>query len=321
MTGLELNRPEAVAAADAYAALPRPLFTRLPASYRYVPIGLRTAALSVLSRRAGEPAFPRWPIEPSMDPPSDTRPYAGRRAAVVITHDVDSREELDLVDGVRALDAERGLASSFGFVPRVSWPEAPLVERLVRTGAEVYWHDLGHDGRLPYLAPDAIRRELDAVAERSPWAMEQVRTFRAGQLLVSDALVDVVAERFAIDMSIPDTERGGPYGGVRGCGTVRPFRWRGMLELPATMPQDVFLRHVYRLTPPEIDAVWTAKLAHIVMVGGVAVINIHPRWIGARDPDLRACYLRLLDRIAADPELLVTTPAGLERAVSGSAVA
>jgi hypothetical protein len=319
VTRFELDRPEASAAADGYLLLPRPLFTRLPFSYRVVPLRARVALLAVVERvtsRSG--GFPEWPIEASLDTPTEAHPYAGRRAAVLLTHDIDSRGELQLIDSVRALEAERGLVSSFGFVPRESWPDERRARAIVDAGGEVYWHDIGHDARLPYLGIDGIRRAFDEVARGSPWATRIMRAFRAGQLLVSADLIAVVAERFAIDMSIPDTERGGPYGGVHGCGTVRPFRWRGLLELPATMPQDAFVRHVYRMTPPEIDALWAAKLDHIRAVGGCAVLSVHPRWIIDRDLALLGCYTRLLDRIAADDDLFVTTPSGVEAVLAAA---
>ena len=141
--------------------------------------------------------------------------------------------------------------ASFGFVPRVSWPTEDMARGLVADECEVYVHDVAHDGRLPYQTRDVIRTAFRRLFDASPWAGELMRTFRAGQLLCSPVLMDVLAEYFAVDMSLPDTERAGPYGGNAGCGTVLPFHFHGLLEIPVTMPQEVFLRQVYGLSADE----------------------------------------------------------------------
>jgi hypothetical protein len=309
---LALDRPAATDAAERYLHLPRPLFTRLPVSYRLVPLSIRTRILRLLARiRSAEPRFPAWPIEPSIDIGVSGGGYAGRRAALVITHDVDSRPELDLIEGLRSLERRLGVVSSWGFVPDQSWPTEDQARRLVDEGCDVYWHDIGHDGRLPYLPIDDIRAAFDRVASQSPWAPTLMRAFRSGQLLASTALMDVVAERFAVDLSIPDTERDGPYGSTAGCGTVFPFRFRGVLELPLTLPQDVFLREVYGLSAEETLAAWTDKLAHVKLVGGVAVLNVHPIWANASRPDMLGAFERFVRAAAADDDLLITTPGRL----------
>ena len=137
-----------------------------------------------------------------------------------------------------------------------------------------------------------------------------MHTFRTGQLLASPALFSVLAEQFAIDMSIPDTERDGPYGGHAGCGTVLPFRFHGLLELPVTMPQEVFLRQVYGLSADESLRIWRDKLAYIKQVGGVASLNVHPVWL-ERDAELARVLRTLFAELARDDELLITTPSHL----------
>lgn len=310
--------PDAIQAADTYVSQPAPLFARLPLSYRIVPPAARMAFLAARARRTSpDGRFPHWPIETRID--RDRAPgltYAGRRAAFLLTHDVDSPRDLELLDDVIALDRRIGIISAVGFVPHQSWPSEQRARQLVDDGRELFWHDISHDGRLPYMPLDRIRREFDNVRRHSPWATDLMRAFRSGQLLTSRNLLTAVAERFAIDMSIPDTERHGPYGATAGCGTVFPFRLHGILEIPVTMPQEVFLRHVYRWPADMIANTWDQKLAYIKARGGVATLNIHPVWIARRDPELRAVVQQLLERVVSDPDLLVTTPTGLEAAVS-----
>jgi len=260
-------------------------------------------------------AFPSWPHDGRVDDELAQHAiplrYGGRSSALVITHDIDSGPELADVDRVRALEREIGLPSAFGFVPDQSWPSEDLARSLVAEGCEVYWHDIGHDGRLPYLGIEGIRDAFDRVADRSPWSLELMTTFRAGQLLVSRDLLQVVSERFAIDMSIPDTEHHGPYGGAAGCGTVYPFRLDGLLELPLTMPQEVYLRHVYGLSAAQALDVWLAKLAYIRERGGVAVFNIHPVWIDRSNPDMLEAFTRFLAAVGGMDDVLVATPSSL----------
>jgi len=260
-------------------------------------------------------AFPSWPYDRRIDDelapaPSGLR-YGGRSSALVITHDIDSGPELADIDRVRAIERDLGLPSSFGFVPEHSWPSEDLARSLVAEGCEVFWHDIGHDARLPYLGIEGIRAAFDRVVDRSPWSLELMKVFRAGQLLVSRDLFRVVSERFAIDMSIPDTERHGPYGGAAGCGTVFPFRLDGLLELPLTMPQEVYLRHVYGLSAAEALDVWLAKLAYIRERGGVAVFNIHPVSIRRSDPDMLEAFTRFLGAVREMDDLLIATPSSL----------
>lgn len=288
------------------------MFTRLPISYRSVPLSIRTRVLRVLAKaRPADPRFPAWPIETSIDAGLTSGGYGGRRAALVVTHDIDSRPELELIGKIRALERDIGVATAWGFVPDLSWPTESVARQLVDDGCEIYWHDIGHNGRLPYLPVAEIRAAFDRVDASSPWAVELMRAFRSGQLLASPDLMTVVAERFVIDLSIPDTERDGPHGSTAGCGTVFPFRIRGLLELPLTLPQDVFLRQVYGLSPEAALAVWSEKLTYIKQVGGVAVLNVHPVWANPSRPDTLEAFVRFLGDAAADDQLLITTPGRL----------
>ena len=301
------------AAVTAYIDHSRPAFSRMPVRYSRIPLSARLRMLRVgRSLRTRRSDFPMWPIERRIDeilhretPPGG---YSGHRAALILTHDVDTRAELSQIARVRSLESGLGIASAFGFVPEISWPSEDLARSLVDDGCEVYWHDIGHDGRLPYREMSEIAARFDRVTDSSPWAPPMMTAFRSGQLLMSRALLKVVSERFTIDMSMPDTELDGPYGDVAGCGTTRPFSIEGLIELPLSLAQDVFLRHVYGFTAEQVLAVWTEKLSYVLSVGGVAVLNVHPAWVSPRHPDMFEAYSSFL-RAARDlSDLWVTTP-------------
>jgi hypothetical protein len=212
------------------------------------------------------------------------------------------------------LDVEREhrVPSSIGFVPAESWPDERVVVDLEAEGRESYWHDIKHDGRLPYMAPDAMRRAFTDVLQRSPWSAQRMRTFRSGQLLMSRTLLEVVAERFDVDLSLPDMERGGPYGGIAGCRTVQPFRIGSLLEVPLTLPQDVVLHQVERRPGPQIYSVWSEKLDYIVSVGGVAVANFHPIWVNPSRPHLFAAFRAFVAYAVSRQDVWITTPSALK---------
>jgi peptidoglycan/xylan/chitin deacetylase (PgdA/CDA1 family) len=243
------------------------------------------------------------PLEPPAYP-------GGRRGAVVLTHDIDSRADIGGIAGLRVLERHFGLKSSVGFIPQVSWPERDVIENLVAEGCEVYCHDLGHDGKLPYKSLPQIRAGFERFLDAHAYARPLLRGFRSGQLLMSAELLGALGEWFAYDLSLPDTERGGPYGASAGCASVYPFMIDGLLEIPLTMPQDFYLTNVEHYDSPRMLAVWRDKLEAVLACGGVAVVNTHPVWTTPRRPGVWAAYEGLLEAIGA-ADAWVTTPSSL----------
>lgn len=301
--GWSFERPGAVAQAAQYIHSPRPLFTRLPFDYRRVPLRARVAALRAISLLGRTPSGEDWVR--SMDEMGPG--YAGGGSALVVTHDIDSRDELAAIPRIRALEERMGVVSAWGFVPSSSWPPKGLIDDLLSQGCEAYWHDIRHDGSLPYRSPSQIRSAFDAVERRHPWAPEVMRAFRAGQMLMSQALHDVVAERFDIDLSIPTLELGGPYGPAAGCGTVHPFRMGRLLEIPLTLEQDVFLLGVQRRSPDQALEIWLRQAADIRAVQGLIVINAHPVWL---DEAMLRRYAGFLEACSDLPNLTPSRLAG-----------
>jgi len=312
-----------------YVSNPRPAFTKLPFDYRRVPSPIRAAGLAVLDRLHASQtaaAFPRWPLERRLD---DLRASvwasaasragrglevptypAGRPGAVLLTHDIDSRRELAGVLTLRELERRFGLTASFGFIPEVSWPDRDLFDGLIAEGCEVYCHDERHDGKLPYKGVRTIANVFERFFESHAYARDLVRGFRSGQLLMTPVLLEVLRDWFEYDLSLPDTERGGPYGSTAGCATVYPFLIDGLLEIPLTLPQDFYLANVERYDASRMQAVWKHKLDAVLSCGGVAVVNTHPSWTTPQRPGMWASYEGLLEAIAAS-NAWATTPSQL----------
>ncbi len=312
-----------------YVSNPAPLFSRLPFDYRLVPSRVRAAGLTLLDRvRATGPgaAFPMWPEDPRLDDlrarlwkgaaqaaglSLATPAYpGGRPGAVLLTHDIDSRADIHGVAPLRELERRFGLVSSVGFIPQMSWPDRPVIDELLDDGCEVYCHDIRHNGRLPYSGVKAMRASFESFFERHAYARGAVRGFRSGQLLMTSALLGVVGEFFDYDLSLPDSERGGPYGASAGCASVYPFLVDDLLEIPLTLPQDFYLANVERLDSAAILSLWRTKLESVLTRGGVAVINTHPVWTNSRNPPVWSAYEGLLETIAST-NAWVSTPSPL----------
>lgn len=243
--------------------------------------------------------------------------YGGKRTAVLLTHDIDSETDSASLESVLEIEKLHAVCAAIGFVPAITWPTEEFARSLVADGHEVYWHDIRHDARLPYSDGESITNEFDRTLDGSPWARDVMRTFRSGQLLMSRALHREVRLRFDVDMSFPDTEMHGPYGQTAGCGTVYPF-WIGTtLELPVTLPQDVYLRHVHRLSPDEMLDLWTKKLEYIIEAGGIATLAVHPGWVGPRRSEMQRAFATFIERVANDDRVLITTPLGVARLFPG----
>lgn len=313
-----------------YVSNPQPLFSRLPFDYRLVPSPVRVLGLAVLDRLHGGAAdtgYPGWPNEPRLDDLRaelwadaaarsglrlTTPTYRGHRGAVLLTHDIDSRSDIGGISDIRALERRHGLLSSVGFIPQISWPDAAVIDELTHDGCEVYCHDVRHDGKLAYKGSSAMRADFERFFGDHPDARTLLRGFRSGQLLMTSGLLGSLAEWFEYDLSLPDTEKGGPYGAPAGCATVYPFLVDGLLEIPLTMPQDFFLFNVEHLDSAGMLSVWRDKLEAVLSRGGVAVVNTHPVWTNPKRAGVWAAYDGLLATIAL-ADAWLTTPSALRR--------
>ena len=133
---------------------------------RAIPRRAQLAARRVLIRGQGEPDFPRWPFDDSVA--ALLRFYVrcalvaeqkqalrfrwfwpqGARAAVILTHDVES--DAGLRNAVRIADLEqaRGLRSSFNIVASEYPIDWGIVEELRERGFELGVHGVFHDRSL-----------------------------------------------------------------------------------------------------------------------------------------------------------------------------
>src|SRR5215471_12068956 len=117
----------------------------------FVPQFLRTAIRRRLAMRLRKRTRDVWPIMPGSERPPQNWPGwpNGKKFALVLTHDVESKAGLSRCRSLMQLELDLGFRSSFNFIPEGSYRvPAELREELTASDFEVGIHDLKHDGRL-----------------------------------------------------------------------------------------------------------------------------------------------------------------------------
>jgi peptidoglycan/xylan/chitin deacetylase (PgdA/CDA1 family) len=283
------------------------LYYRIKAA---IPRRAQLAARRALVRVQGTPAFPAWPLDTSMSnllafvaacalraADRSAGEFAwfwpnGSRAALALTHDVESQEGIRLALAVADLEEEHGFRSSFNFG---GWYDVdPGVLRELRDrGFEIGMHGLVHDrtlfssreafeASLPPLAE--LARRLDAVGFRSP------ATHR-----VFDWLAELPVE---YDCTVPNSDPYEPQPG--GCCCVWPFFAGPVVELPYTLPQDHTLLTLLGHRSPRL---WLEQAARIESHYGLIQCVTHPDRGYLAEPEKRAVYAEFL-RAMAEREAL-----------------
>ena len=272
---------------------------------RFVPRRVQLRARRTMIRWQGAPEFPAWPLDDGVSrllrlhaarrlAASGERELAFRwfwprpyRAAIVLSHDVESvegsRRSVELAD----LEEGLGFRSAFNFG---AWYEIDpgVLRELTSRGFEIGMHGIAHDRslfssrseferQLPLLRDLAVR--LGAVGFRSP------ATHR-----VFDWLAELPVE---YDSTIPHSDPYEPQPG--GCCSLWPFFVGDVVELPYTLPQDhtllTLLRH-------RSAALWIDAVGAIEDRFGLVQCLTHPDPGYLGDADKRAIYAEFLRAMA-----------------------
>jgi hypothetical protein len=275
-----------------------------------MPRGLQLRLRRSLARhqQQADASFPAWPVEDGLHrmyawlfdllaglageqvPAVDIWPD-GLSWALVLTHDVETRQGVGDMELLRGDERRLGYRSSWNFVPERYDVDAALVARTKADGCEVGVHGLRHDGRdlasrrhLMRRLP-AIRRYAatwDAVGFRSP------ATQRAWSLMPRLG--------FEYDTSYTDTDPFEPQPG--GCCTYLPFFIDDLVELPITVPQDHTLFEILLETHTDT---WRRKVEALRERGGLALVLTHPDYV--RNPHMAREWRALLEELAGDPTM------------------
>lgn len=255
---------------------------------RAIPRPLRLAIRQVHAALIMRKCEGSWPIQESAgDTPAGWPGWPeGKRFALLLTHDVESRSGLERVKQMAELEMELGFRSSFNFVPEgeYSVPQ-DLLDWLIARGFEVGVHDLHHDGTL-YSSERNFSRKAPAI--NSYLKQWNAVGFRSAFMFHNLNWTHELDVRY--DASTFDTDPFEPQ--PDGVNTIFPF-WvpnpleniengdprtgrLGYVELPYTLPQDSTL---FILLGEKTIDIWRRKLAWISRKGGMALLNVHPDYM------------------------------------------
>lgn len=270
-----------------------------------MPVSIRSVLQRAHLRGQLENPFPSWPVDRTVDRlfetlmelqlranGNDPIPFIwfwpeGKRAALVITHDVESAAGVAFSPRLMDLDSEYGFSASFQIVPekRYDVPES-LLQEIRKRGFEINVHDLNHDGNL-FRDRDEFRSRAAKI--NSYAAQFGARGFRAGALYRRLDWFDAL--NVSYDMSVPNVAHLDPQNG--GCCTVMPYFVGDILELPVTATQDYSMFHI--LKQYSID-LWREQAGIIIKGNGLINIITHPDYL--IPSDARNTYRQLLAYLA-----------------------
>ncbi len=219
-----------------------------------------------------------WPIDPAAgQPPSGWKGWPdGKRFALVLTHDVETKRGHDRCRLLLEREARLEFRSAFNFVPKRYDVSPALRHFIASSGFEVGVHGLYHDGKYFESRGEFLRRAQEINRYLKEWEAVGYRTPSMHHKL--DWILDL---DILYDESMFDTDPFEPY--ADGVGTIFPFwfgggdgRKRGYVELPYTLPQDFTPFILMRESNNEI---WKKKLDWIAEKGGMALLNTHPDYM------------------------------------------
>jgi hypothetical protein len=258
--------------------------------YRFRPLMPRSIQVGIrrwYARIQGKDAFPSWPIEAVLvhrqekemrlriSQSGDGRVpiinlWPGRaRAAIVLTHDLESARGVENIPRVREIERRYRMVSSWNFVPE----RYPFDRRIFRTlkdeGCEIGVHGLYHDGKL-----FSSRRIFE---ERVPKINQYLQEwgavgFRSPATHRNPDWMPMIEAEY--DSSFPDTDPYEPQAG--GCCSIFPFFLGKMVELPITMPQDHTL---FEILGHSDISVWKKKATWLIENHGLVLVLTHPDYM------------------------------------------
>ena len=288
---------------------------------RFIPRRVQVIARRALVRRQGLPDFPAWPLEESLDRllrfyarclllAGGKREFAfdwfwpaSYRAALILTHDVESAEGLRLAIELADLEEARGLRSSFNIVARWYPIDEGILSELLERGFELGVHGVYHD-RSMFASRSAFESQLPIVREMA--ARFGAAGFRSPAThRVFEWLADLPVD---YDCSVPHSDPYEPIPG--GCCSLWPFFIGEVVELPYTLPQDHTL---FTLLGHRSIALWQDQLERIERLHGLVELLTHPDPGYLGDSSKRALYVEFLDLICERSELWKPLPREVAR--------
>jgi peptidoglycan/xylan/chitin deacetylase (PgdA/CDA1 family) len=275
------------------------------------------AARRAYIRRAGSRSeFPDWPLDRSVE--NLLRFYAycllvrtGRaeaqfawfwpdafRAAVILTHDVESAEGLKLALELCEVEERRGLRSSFNVVGGDYPIDYGIVNEIRERGFEIGLHGLVHDRSL-FSSRESFDEQLRRLEEASD-RLGSVGFRSPATYRNPDWMQELPAD---YDSTFPHSDPYEPQPG--GCSSIWPYFLGSLVELPYTMPQD---HTVFTLLGEKTPTLWLEQMERLEQSFGLIELLSHPDRGYLGDRRKRVLYEQTLDVIAANDQLWKPLP-------------
>ena len=233
----------------------------------------------------------------------------GKLYAAAITHDVETSKGLS-TGTEQLLSIEEGLdVRSTWNIPsdRYKLPARSLAQ-LAQKG-DLGAHDTLHDGRLILSSfEEKINRARRAKEKLERLTGASVLGFRAPLLQHSRELIESVGKAgYEYDSSTPTLEWVSPTSSLpHGTGTVFPFQFKGICEIPVSLPQDHQLTRIRQLSTSDAVKTTLETASHVKALGGACVLLVHPDYDYAY-PENELDYKHLLGSFTHDAECVVMT--------------
>ena len=306
------------ASADA-SALPHWALAAFYRVRRVIPRGLQLALRRALIKRQGLPDFPKWPYDESVRdllaklaailaaPGEEIRfrwfwPH-GARAALALTHDVESAAGLKNALRVAEIEAARGFCSSFNVVK--CWYEIDhgVLRELAARGFEIGVHGVWHDRSL-FSTRAAFESQLELLSEAAD-SFGAVGFRSPATYRVNDWLAELP---FEYDCTVPLSDPYEPQPG--GCCSPWPYFIGDTVELPWTLTQDHTLFTLLRHRDVEL---WLGQVERLRDAAGLIQALTHPDPGYLGEPQNARRYEAFLDQMAEHTDLWNALPRDIAR--------
>ena len=269
-----------------------------------LPVAARRHLQKIYLRGWDKLAFPRWPVDCSIDnlfeqililalksSGVEKIPFIwfwpdGHKGCALMTHDVETETGRAFCKTLMDIDDSFGVKASFQVIPEERYVVSPeFLEEIRQRGHEVAVHDLNHDGHL-YKSKEQF---VERAAKINEYGRKyKTRGFRAGVLYRKQVWYDQLD--FAYDMSVPNVAHLDPQRG--GCCTVMPYFIGDILEIPVTTIQDYTL---FNILGDYSTNIWREQTSIICKKSGLMSFIVHPDYV-IRDHE-RVVYEELLHHI------------------------
>lgn len=258
-----------------------------------LPFKIRRQLQRVYLRKWREVAFPRWPVDTTVDnlfehllrlalaaTKLERIPFIwfwpeGASGCMLLTHDVETTVGRDFCPTLMDIDDSFQMKASFQVVPEQRYEVTPeFLQSLTGRGFEVVVQDLNHDGNLHQSRREFLARVEKINSYGRAWGASG---FRSAILYRKQEWFKELD--FSYDMSVPNVAHLDPQRG--GCCTVMPYFVGDIVEMPVTTTQDYSLFHI--LKDYSID-LWKQQISLIMEKHGLISLIIHPDYtMGKRE--------------------------------------